>query len=126
MELQGQSKLLRIFVGEVDKIDHQLLYEAILLAAREKGLAGGTVLKGIMSFGASSRVHVARLIELSEDLPIVIEIVDQAEKIDAFLPDVNNLFEKCGRGGLITVEKVDVLYYKPKKIIYGWRGVESF
>ena len=115
MELQGQSKLLRIFVGEIDKIGHQLLYEAILLAAKKKGLAGGTVLKGIMSFGASSRMHVARLIELSEDLPVVIEIVDQSEKIDAFLPAVNELFEKCGRGGLITIEKVDVLYYKPKK-----------
>jgi PII-like signaling protein len=115
MELQGQSKLLRIFVGEVDKIEHQLLYEAILLAAREKGLAGGTVLKGIMSYGASTRIHVARLIELSEDLPIVIEIVDRAEKIDSFLPVVNDLFERCGRGGLITVEKVDVLYYRPKK-----------
>lgn len=116
MELQGHSKLLRIFLGEVDKIGHQLLYEAILLAAREKGLAGGTVLKGIMSFGASSRkIHVARLIELSEDLPIVVEIVDQEEKIDSFIPIVNDLFEKCGRGGLITVEKVDVLYYKPKK-----------
>ncbi|HLG40514.1 MAG TPA: DUF190 domain-containing protein [Chitinophagaceae bacterium] len=115
MELQGQSKLLRIFVGEIDKIGHQLLYEAILLTAKEKGLAGGTVLKGIMSYGASSRVHVARLIELSEDLPVVIEIVDRSEKIDAFLPLVNELFEKCGRGGLITIEKVDVLYYKPKK-----------
>jgi PII-like signaling protein len=115
MELQGQSKLLRIFVGEIDKINHQLLYEAILLAAKEKGLAGGTVLKGIMSFGASSRIHLARLIELSEDLPIVVEIVDQSEKIDSFLPVVSDLFEKCGRGGLITVEKVDVLYYKPKK-----------
>ena len=115
MELQGQSKLLRIFVGEVDRVGHQLLFEAILLAAKEKGLAGGTVLKGIMSFGASSRIHLARLIELSEDLPVVIEIVDQAEKIDAFLPTVNDLFEKCGRGGLITIEKVEVLYYKPKK-----------
>jgi len=114
MEFQGRSKLLRIFVGEVDKIGHQLLYEAILLAAREKGLAGGTVLKGIMSYGASSRIHVARLIELSEDLPIVVEIVDQEEKIDSFIPVVNDLFEKCGRGGLITVEKVDVLYYKPR------------
>lgn len=115
MELQGQSKLLRIFVGEIDKIGHQLLYEAILLAAKEKGIAGGTVLKGIMSYGASSRIHVSRLIELSEDLPIVVEIVDHSEKIDAFIPVVNDLFEKCGRGGLITIEKVDVLYYKPKK-----------
>lgn len=115
MELEGRSKLLRIFIGEIDKIGHQLLYEAILLAAKEKGLAGGTVLKGIMSFGASSRIHRARLIELSEDLPIVVEIVDREEKIDSFIPVVNELFEKCGRGGLITVEKVDVLYYRPKK-----------
>lgn len=114
MELQGQSKLLRIFVGEIDKVGHQLLYEAILLAAKEEGLAGGTVLKGVMSFGASSRIHLARLIELSEDLPIVIEIVDKDEKIDAFLPVVSDLIEKCGHGGLITVEKVEVLYYKPK------------
>lgn len=115
MELEGRSKLLRIFVGEIDRIGHQLLYEAILLAAKDKGLAGGTVLKGIMSYGPSSRIHVARLIELSEDLPIVIEIVDSEERIDSFLQVVNDLFEKCGRGGLITVEKVDVLYYKPKK-----------
>ena len=115
MELQGQSKLLRIFLGEIDKVGHQLLYEAILLAAKEKGLAGATVLRGIMSFGASSHIHVARLIELSEDLPIVIEIVDSDEKIGSFLPVVNDLFEKCGRGGLNTVEKVDVLYYKAKK-----------
>ena len=115
MQLQGQSKLLRIFVGETDKIGHQLLYESILFSAKEKGLAGGTVLKGIMSYGASSRIHRARLIELSEDLPIVVEIVDTAEKIDLFIDTVSDLFEKCGRGGLITVEKVDVLYYKPKK-----------
>lgn len=115
MNLQGQSKLLRIFTGEADRIGHDLLYEKILLAAREQGLAGGTVIKGIMSYGASSHVHRARLIELSEDLPVVIEIVDRAEKIDAFLPVVNALFEQCGRGGLITLENVEVIYYKPKK-----------
>lgn len=115
MELQGQSKLLRIFLGEADRIGHQLLYEVILTTAKEKGLAGGTALKGIMSFGASTRIHRARLIDLSDDLPIVVEIVDTAEKIDAFIDVVNNLFEQCGRGGMITVEKVDVLYYKGKK-----------
>ena len=115
MELQGQSKLLRIFLGESDRVGHRSLSEAILIAAKEKGLAGGTVLKGVMSFGASSRIHRARLIEVSEDMPIVVEIVDTAEKIDAFLDTVNELFEECGRGGLITVEKVDVLYYKAKK-----------
>ncbi|MCX8019016.1 MAG: DUF190 domain-containing protein [Chitinophagaceae bacterium] len=114
MQLEGQSKLLRIFVGEADRIAHQWLYEAIILKARENGLAGATALKGIMSYGASSRLHRARLVELSEDLPVVIEIVDQAEKIDAFIPVVNQLFEQCGKGGLITIEKVDVIYYKPK------------
>ncbi|HJW15750.1 MAG TPA: DUF190 domain-containing protein [Flavisolibacter sp.] len=115
MNLQGQSKLLRIFVGDSDKIGHDLLYEKLLLKAREKGLAGGTVIKGIMSFGASSHLHRARLIELSEDLPIVIEIIDHAEKIEAFLPVVNELFEQCGRGGLITLENVDVIYYQSRK-----------
>ncbi len=115
MNLHGQSKLLRIFAGEDDRIDHDLLYEKILFLAREQGLAGGTVIKGIMSFGAGSRVHRAKLIELSEDLPVIIEIVDSAEKIEAFLPLVNDLFEQCGKGGLITVENVDVIYYKSKK-----------
>jgi len=115
MELQGQSKLLRIFTGENDRIGHQALHEAILLSAKECGMAGATVLKGIMSFGASSRVHIARVIEISADLPVVIEIIDQSEKIDNFLPVVHDLFEKCGKGGLITTEKVEVVYYKPKK-----------
>jgi len=115
MELQGQSKLLRIFLGESDRIGHRSLYDAILMAAKEKGLAGGTVLKGVMSFGASSHMHRSRLIEISEDMPIVVEIVDTAEKIESFLNTVNELFEQCGKGGLITVEKVDVLYYKAKK-----------
>jgi uncharacterized protein len=115
MNLQGQSKLLRIFVGESDKIGHDLLYEKLLLKARESGLAGGTVIKGIMSYGASSHLHRARLIELSEDLPIVIEIIDHAEKIEAFLPLVNELFEQCGKGGLITLENVDVIYYQSRK-----------
>ncbi|HYK57605.1 MAG TPA: DUF190 domain-containing protein [Flavisolibacter sp.] len=115
MNLQGRSKLLRIFTGEADRIGHDLLYEKILLAAREHGLAGGTVIKGIMSYGASSHVHRARLIELSEDLPVVIELIDQEEKIDLFLPIVNDLFEQCGKGGLITLENVDVIYYKSKK-----------
>jgi uncharacterized protein len=115
MNLPEQSKLLRIFVGEDDKINHDLLYEKILFSAREAGLAGGTIIKGIMSYGASSRVHRSRLIELSEDLPVIIEIVDESEKINAFLPVLNNLFEQCGKGGLITIENVDVLYYRPKK-----------
>ena len=115
MQLNGQSKLLRIFIGEIDKIGHTLLYEAIVQAARKQGLAGATVLRGIMSYGASTQIHTAKLIDISEDLPIIIEIVDTEEKINNFLPEINRLFEECGRGGLITIEQVNVLYYRPKK-----------
>jgi PII-like signaling protein len=115
MQLDGQSTLLRIFIGEIDKIGHTPLYEMILKAARKDGIAGATVLRGIMSYGASTRIHTAKLIDISEDLPIVIEIVDSEEKIKTFLPVVDALFEQCGRGGLITTEKVNVLYYKPRK-----------
>lgn len=115
MNLLGPSKLLRIFLGESDTIGHDYLYEKIVWLAREHGIAGATVIKGVMSYGASSHVHRARLIELSEDLPVIIEMVDEEEKIDAFLPFVNELFEQCGKGGLITTEKVEVLYYQSKK-----------
>jgi PII-like signaling protein len=114
MELNGQSKLLRIFLGEIDKIGHQPLYEVILLTARNLGIAGATVVRGIMSYGASTRIHTAKLIDISEDLPIIIEIIDTAEKINNFIPVINGLFDQCGRGGLITLEEVNVLYYKPK------------
>lgn len=114
MELSGQSKLLRIFLGEIDKIGHRPLYEEIIYAARNQGIAGATVLRGILSFGASTRIHSAKLIDISEDLPIVIEIVDTEEKINLFIPVIQDLFEKCGRGGLITLEQVNVLYYKPR------------
>ena len=115
MELNGDSKLLRIFVGEADKIGHQCLYEAILMAAKQQGLAGCTVTRGIMSYGASSRVHAARLIEISQDLPIIVEIVDREERINGFVPSVDALLEKAGCGGLITIEKAGVLYYKPAR-----------
>lgn len=114
MELPHDSKLLRIFIGETDKIGHQPLYEAILFEAKKQGLAGCTVLRGIMSFGASTRVHTAKLIDISEDLPIVVEIVDKEEKVNAFVEMVDTLIEKAGCGGLITIEKAEVLYYKPK------------
>lgn len=115
MELNGDSKLLRIFVGESDKIGGLPLFESIVKAARKEGLAGATVLRGILSYGASTRIHSAKWIDISEDLPIVIEIIDQEAKINQFLPLLDNLFEDCGRGGLVTLERVNVLYYKPKK-----------
>ena len=115
MHLSGTSKLLRIFIGESDTIGHDYLYEKIVWLAKEKGMAGATVSKGIMSFGASSHMHRARLIELSEDLPVIIEMADAEEKINSFLPLLNELMEQCGKGGLMTIEKIDVLYYQSKK-----------
>jgi len=115
MELPGDSRLLRIFLGENDKLGHQPLYEAILLAARKEGMAGCTVIRGIMSFGASSVVHTAKWIDFSEDLPILVEIVDLESRINGFVEKVNALMEEAGRGGLVTVEKAQVLYYKHRR-----------
>lgn len=114
MELNFDSRLLRIFIGESDKSGHQPLYEAILYEARKQKLAGCTVHRGIMSFGASAHVHTSKLIEISQDLPIILEIVDQEEKINAFAQFAGTLIEQAGRGGLITIEKAGVLYYKSK------------
>ena len=98
----------------MDKLGHHPLYEAILFAARKDALAGCTVLRGIMSFGASSIVHTAKLIEISQDLPIVIEIIDHHDKINAFAKKAGAMIEQSGCGGLITIEKAGVLYYKSK------------
>ncbi|HUI30710.1 MAG TPA: DUF190 domain-containing protein [Candidatus Acidoferrales bacterium] len=111
MKLEGTGKLLRIFIGEDDHIDKKPLYQVFVKRAREVGMAGATVLRGVESFGAGSIIHTARLLELSEDLPFVIEIVDTEEKIDEFLPIVEELFEKAGCGGMITSEKVNVIHY---------------
>ena len=110
MPIPGQAMLLRIFLGEDDKFHHQPLYEAIVLKAREKHLAGATVLRGPMGFGHSSHLHTAKILRLSEDLPFVIEIVDSEEKIRAFLPELNAMMGS----GLVTLEKVEVLQYGPK------------
>lgn len=112
MTLNQDSKLLRIFIGELDKAGHQPLYEAILFAARKQGMAGCTVLRGLMSFGASSTVHTAKLVEISQDLPVVIEIVDHEEKINSFLNTIDDLFSQASCGGLITIEKATVLKYR--------------
>lgn len=107
MELPHDSILLRIFLGENDRLGHQPLYEAIVLKAREAHLAGATVLRGPMSFGKSSRLHTAKILRLSEDLPIVVEIVDSEEKINAFLPFLDQMMQS----GLVTLEKVKVIQY---------------
>lgn len=115
MQLTGQAILLRIFTGEADRIDHKPVYEIMVKAARDNNIAGATVLRGIMSFGASSIIHTARLIEISQDLPIVIEIVDVEEKINKFIPVIDSIFERSKRGGLITTEKVNVIFYQPNR-----------
>ncbi|MBL7791978.1 MAG: DUF190 domain-containing protein [Saprospiraceae bacterium] len=114
MELDRDSKLLRIFIGEFDKSQHTPLYEALVLAAKKQGIAGATVIRGILSYGASSRIHTAKLLDLSHDLPIIVEIVDSAEKIDQFLETADTLIEAANCGALITIEKAEVIRYKPK------------
>lgn len=111
MQIPKQALLLRIFIGEDDKLGGSPLYEAIVLKAREMHLAGATVLRGPMGFGASSRLHTTKILRLSEDLPLVIEIVDSEEKINDFLPVLDNMMSS----GLITLEKVQVLQYGSKK-----------
>ena len=107
MQIPRDAVLLRIFIGESERSDHKPLYEAIVLKAREMQMGGATVLRGPMGFGKSSRLHSAKILRLSEDLPMVIEIVDSQAKIDAFIP----VLDKMMGSGLITVEKVQVLQY---------------
>ena len=111
MKIEGEAKLLRIFIGETDHLHHIPVYEKIALEARKIGLAGATVFKGIMGFGKNSRIHTSKILRLSEDMPMVIEIVDEAEKIENFLPVLHELFEKANCGGLITLENVDIIKY---------------
>lgn len=110
MNLPEDAMLLRILIGESARWHHQPLYEAIVMMARENGLAGATVLRSPMGFGASSRVHTAKILQLSNDLPIVIEIVDTEEKLNDFLP----ILDEMMGGGLVTLEKVKVIHYRPK------------
>jgi PII-like signaling protein len=108
MQLPQDSLLLRIFIGESDRCGGRPLYEAIVLRARETGLAGATVLRSPMGYGATSRLHTAKILRLSDDLPMVIEIVDEEAKINAFLPVLDGMIG----GGLVTLEKVKVLHYR--------------
>lgn len=116
MKLSGEGKLIRIFLGEKDQLKHQSLFDAIVNKAREQGLAGATVFRGIEGFGAASRViHTAKILRLSEDLPLLIEIVDTEEKIRAFLPVLDAVFDEVGCGGMITMEKVEIIKYTAGK-----------
>lgn len=106
--ITGPGKRLRVFVGEADKQQHVPLYQAIVEKAKAEGMAGATVVRGILSFGANSRLHTANILRLSEDLPIVIEIVDKPELIDKFLPLLDKM---VAGGGLVTVEDIEIIKY---------------
>jgi len=108
MKLPYESQLLRIFIGESDRFEGRPLVEVIVNRARERGMAGATVLHGTMGFGAHSRMHTAKILRLSEDLPVVIEIVDKPERIEAFLPELDEMIVE----GLVTLEKVRVMAYR--------------
>lgn len=108
VHLPETGLLLRIFVGESDKHQGRPLYEVIVEEARRRGLAGATVIRGVMGFGAHSRIHTSKILRLSEDLPMLIEIVDEAAKIEAFLPDLNTMIHE----GLVTLERVQVVIYR--------------
>lgn len=111
MQIPEDGQLLRIYIGEQDKWRGKPLYEAIILKARETGIAGATMLRGAMGYGAASRIHTAKILRLSEDLPVVVEIVDSADKIAAFLPVVDEMVAE----GVATLESVRVLQYRRSK-----------
>ena len=112
MKIPSEGKLLRVFIGELDKWEGQPLYEAIVLLARKNHMAGATVMKGFMGFGCKSHMHTAKLLRLSEDLPIIIEIVDSEEKINQFIPILDEMVQE----GLITLEKANVIMYRANKV----------
>ena len=111
MKWEGEGQLLRIFIGESDHWKGAPLYEAIVRMAREKGLRGATVLRGLEGYGAHSRIHTAKILRLSEDLPIIVEIVDTTEKIEEILPELDDMVGE----GMITLEKVKVIAYRHSK-----------
>jgi len=118
METNSKAKLLRIYISSTDKFRHSLLSETLVFAAKRYGIAGATVLRGTMGFGSSNVIHNLKLWEITEKLPVVVEIVDEAEKIDQYLATILPWFEKVPTGCMITAEDVDIVLYKkgvPKK-----------
>lgn len=115
MGLTGEAKLLRIFIGESDKVLHKPLYEVIVREAKAFGLAGATVWRGILAYGSTSRIKTAKILDLSSDMPVIVEITDDEEKINAFLPKLDHLFAVANSGGLVTMEKVQVIRYRAGK-----------
>ena len=115
MEISGQAVLLRIFIGESDKVGHHPLYEEIVRQAREAGLAGATVLKGVLGYGATDHIRTTKILDLSADLSMVVEIVDEEARIEAFQPTLSKLMEQANCGGLVTLENIRVIHYLPEK-----------
>lgn len=112
MEMKGEAKLLRIFISSTDKFNHQPLYEVIVFTAKQNGLAGATVLKGVMGYGASSAVYSPSYWEITEKVPVVVEILDESEKIEKFTEIILPLFENINKGCMITVEKANIILHK--------------
>lgn len=112
MEPLSEAKLLRVFIGETDKVRHVPLYEAIVREAKAAGLAGATAWRGLTGFGPSTRIRTAKILDLSADLPVVVEITDEEAQIAAFLPVLDGLFAESKSGGLVTLEKVQIIRYR--------------
>jgi PII-like signaling protein len=117
MEISGQAVLLRVFIGESDKLGHLPLFEAIVKSARDTGLAGATVLKGVLGYGATAHIRTTKILDLSADLSMVTEIVDEEAKVEAFRPVLADMFEQANCGGLVTLENIRVVHYLPQKAV---------
>lgn len=115
MKTFSNAKLLRIFIGELDKYEKKPLYEVIVNLCRKSNISGATVFKGVLSYGASSIIHKTKILELSADLPLIIEIVDDISKIEELIPKIEELFDKADCGGLITLENIEIIKYTSSK-----------
>lgn len=115
MKINTEGKILRIFIGESDSYQGKPLYEVIVRTVKERGMSGATVLRGVEGFGANSAIRSTRLIDLSNDLPIIIEIVDEEENIQMILPLINQLIEKVNAGALLTLENIQIVKYSPSR-----------
>jgi len=113
MEISGPAVRMRIYLGESDRLGHLPLHEAIVKLAREEGLAGATVLKGVLGYGASDHIRTSKLLDLSGDMPLVVELVDHPKRIEAFRPIIAELMEECGKGGMVTLGDIEVIHYQP-------------
>lgn len=112
MNIEGKAHILRVYTGESDRINGRPLFEEIVFAARNAGLAGATVIKGILSFGASHSIHTMKIFALSGDLPMIVEIIDSLKNLEKFIPVLNHLMDESKKGGLVTLQPLDVLRYR--------------